>query len=220
MTVANTVVCYNCNHNLGSREQASQPCPRCGASGLLDAITHDWRKACLDRIKSISPRSLTPFNAEFDERPALEENGFIYSGWKISCSCSSAKGKLLGYRTAQDEYLAAPLTFECAACGKREVLLDPTIHGYGGELRRKGTSNLSQEHATAFACPSCTKQDFAISCVFIIPDAAFDLVEDDLLEQAGFGYAENIQNLFDQFSAECTCGACATKSFAARIEMK
>ncbi len=218
--MANTVVCANCNHNLGPREQAAQPCPRCGASGLLDSITHDWRQACLDRIKSVPPSCLAPFTVAFEEKPAIANNGFIYSGWKISCSCGSTNGKLLGYKRGQQEYLGAPLTFECAACAKREELLDPAKHGYAGGLYPDEASNPSQENATAFACPSCAKQDFTVSCVFIIPDAAFDLVEDSLLEQAGLGYADNIQNLFDQFSAECTCAACSRKAFAASMELK
>jgi hypothetical protein len=174
----------------------------------------------LDRVKSVPPSCLAPFAVEFEEKPAIADNGFIYSGWRISCSCGSTKGKLRGYQSAQQEYLGAPLSFECAACGKREEILDPAKHGYAGELHPDEVSNPSQGKATAFSCPSCAKQDFTVSCVFIIPDAAFDLVEDDLVEQAGLGYAENIQNLFDQFSAECACVACNTKAFAASMELK
>lgn len=220
--MANTVVCYNCNQNLGPRAQALQPCPRCGSSGVVDAITHDWRTACMHRIKSVRPDCLTPFNVGFDRKPGIEQNGHIYSAWNIACACGSAKGKLLGYKTAHDEYLGAPLAFECAACGKGEELLDLSKHGYGSKGRKvcSRAGDPSQKDRTAFACPSCTKQVFTVSCVFIIPDAAFDLVEDDLLEQTGLGYAENIQNLFDQFSAECTCAACSTKAFAAGMVLK
>ena len=177
----------------------------------------------LHRIRTIPPHCLASFHCQFDERSynEFETNGIVHSSWKLSCTCGHPSGHIFGYVAAgYDSHFLGPLTFQCSECGERSRIIDTATHGFSGELRSESPLPCGCGEPEEYTCPSCLGKSFEVSCVFIIPDATFHIVEDDVVENSGLGYGEMIENLFDLFSAECFCVACKARSLAASFELK
>lgn len=112
------------------------------------------------------------------------------SVWRLSCSCGSEQGRVLGYSLREynkdyngPESFLSPLSFECVTCGKVTEILDTDRHGYHSEVSKRegGIGSViyhGQGQPKPFPCRACRREIFEVTVGFVYWDSVFDLLFD------------------------------------------
>lgn len=142
----------------------------------------------LDRLKAATPRFLVNFKVQ-DARVDFGRGRYSrpdYVAKQVACACGSEKVELLASRTNEGECLA-PIYLRCPECSSRQLLFDPTIHGWDGE-GRDSASRVGEGEPTAVAPSPGT----------VIVVYSYQGIEnyEDLIA----GGEDNPENFFDTFA--------------------
>ncbi len=184
------------------------------------------REPYLRVIKTTVPRCLASFDCTVRDVSLPHMPHLVYSTWELACKCGGKKGQVFGYKAARfipyydgTDFLD-PLTFRCFDCVKKFSFIESAQHGYAAEFGGSPCLTRGTGEPDQFQCPHCSGTAFNLVCTFVYPDALFDSIQDDIEENAGLGYGDNVQDKFDQFWAEGTCIACKKESSVTIYELK
>ena len=156
------------------------------------------------------PRCLAGYDVSpFTERSATADLLDDQACFRVTCKCGSSTFRVSGYtNTELPTHLLGPLSTECEPCRTRNLLFDPLVHGYDGEIQM-GRSFAIDEKARGFVCPWCSGSTFAL-----LPTFSYELESDDLDAQQ----SAHAQDFFDWFKLTVQCQGCNHACTAAECE--
>src|SRR5262245_47285105 len=139
-------------------------------------------------LQTTPPECVAGFHLTPAELP-IEWDDSTRSVWRLACSCGGEHGRILGYPLG--DYKDCPdgancfiSPIGCAACGKVTEIIDTDQHGYHAEVAKReggiGSAKYSGEGPrTAWRCPQCKGEQFALTVAFIFWEAVLDLAADE-----------------------------------------
>lgn len=90
-------------------------------------------KNIFEKFKDEKPRCLEGFDIE--DCPGEVANSWLQGPEFLSklVKCKCGESELYVYASSNDEMLLAPIYLECPKCLTKDLIFDPTIHGWDGE---------------------------------------------------------------------------------------